>query len=169
VLQGQAAYGTGYDNMVPVDVAARLIVEAALDPASAGQAVHVVNPCSHAFDVLIDFIASRGHRIDRLPYPAWLEAVEAAAKADAGHPLAPLLPVLRALDPTRDPSLARAMPLGHANLQRLAPRAFATIPLPHDSLPPMFEYLQSTGLLPRPPIEGARDAITSPIGAESVA
>jgi thioester reductase-like protein len=171
VLQGQAAYGTGYDNMLPVDVVARVIVEAARDPAAAGCAVHVVHPRSHAFDALIDAIASRGHPIERLPYPAWLAAVDASAKVRDDHPLAPLLPVLRALDPTRDATLSRAMPLGHENLQRLAPRAFASLAstAPETLFIPMFEHLESMGLLPRPSIEGTREATRSPIGVETMA
>jgi thioester reductase-like protein len=166
VAQGRAPYGTGYDNLLPVDLVARLVVEASLDPDSAGRAIHVVNPHAHAFDALVDFIAARGHRIERLPYAAWLEAVDAAARADTAHPLAPLLPVLRLLDPAKDPTLARPLPLAHANLARLAPAAFADIGAPQPWLAAMLDHLQATGHLPTPPFEGARAAAASPERAE---
>ncbi len=153
VMQGQAPYSTGYDNMLPVDLVARLVVEASLHPDVAGGAVHVVNPRAHTFDSLIDFIASRGHAIDRLPYGDWLAAVATSAKARTDHPLAPLLPVLRLLDASKDPTLARAMPLGHANLARFAPVAFAAIGPAEQWLPVMFEHLYANATLPRPVVE----------------
>jgi thioester reductase-like protein len=156
VAQGQAPYGTGYDNMVPVDLAARLVVEASLHPDAAGRAVHVVNPRAHAFDALVDFIAARGHAVERLPYGVWLEAVHAAVQASAAHPLAPLLPVLRLLDPERDPTLARPLALAHEHLARLAPAAFAAIGPVEDWLPPMFDFLEASGHLVAPSIGGYR-------------
>jgi thioester reductase-like protein len=155
VMQGQAPYSTGYDNMLAVDHVARLVVEASSNPGAAGRAVHVVNPRAHAFDALIDFIAARGHRVERLSYGDWLEAVAKAAKERTDHPLAPLLPVLRLLDPSKDPSLARAMPFGHANLAQLAPAAFAAIAPSEEWLPVMFEHLYASGTLPRPAVEKA--------------
>jgi hypothetical protein len=104
--------------------------------------------------------------VQRLPYAAWLEAVDAAAKADAAHPLAALLPVLRLLDPARDPSLARPMPLSHEHLARLAPAAFAAIGSPDAWLPPMFEYLRESGTLPLPPLGGRPAPTRSPERAE---
>jgi thioester reductase-like protein len=166
VAQGQAPYGTGHDNMLPVDLVARLVVEASLDPHAAGRAIHVVNPRSQAFDALVDFIVARGHAVERLPYAEWLEAVGAAAKADAAHPLAPLMPVLRLLDPAKDPTLARPMALSHEHLARLAPAAFADIGTPADWLPPMFEHLYDTQVLPRPPHEGRPARTPSPERAE---
>jgi len=84
-----------------------------------------------------------------------------AAKADTTHPLAPLLPVLRMLDPAKDPTLARPMPLAHANLARLAPAAFAAIGTPEEWLPAMFRHLEETGVLPVPPIGGDAAAARS--------
>jgi thioester reductase-like protein len=168
VAQGQAPYGTGHDNMLPVDLVARLVVEASHDPDAAGRAIHVVNPRAHAFDALVDFIVARGHPVERLPYAAWLESVGAAAKADAAHPLAPLMPVLRLLDPAKDPTLARPMPLSHEHLRRLAPAAFASIGTPADWLPAMFEHLYDTQVLPRPPQEGRPARTLSPERAEQL-
>jgi thioester reductase-like protein len=164
--QGQAPRDTAYDNMLPVDLVARLIVEASLKPGAAGHAIHVVNPRANAFDTLVDFMAARGHGIERLPYADWLAAVDRAAKADAAHPLAALLPVLRLLDPAKDPTLARPMPLGHANLARLAPAAFAAIGAVEDWLPPMFEYLADSGCLAAPPTGGRAPTTVSPDRAE---
>src|SRR5262249_25678624 len=139
-----------------------LLVEASLQPASAGCAIHVVNPQSHAFDTLVDVIAARGHRLERLPYPAWLESVAAAVQSNAAHPLAPLLPVLRLLHPAQDPTLAPPMPLAHANLARLAPAAFAAIGDPTDWLPAMFDHLEATAVLHVPSVGGTAAGDGSP-------
>jgi hypothetical protein len=147
-------------------VAARLVVEASLNPGAAGHAIHVVNPAANAFDAVVDFIAARGHAVERLPYAAWLEAVDTAAKASAAHPLAALLPVLRLLDPAKDPTLARPMALAHGHLARLAPAAFAAIGSHEDWLPPMFDYLYASKNLPRPPLGGRPAAPVSPSRAE---
>src|SRR5205085_9541770 len=50
VASGMAPRGTGYDNMLPVDLVARIVVDSALHPQVHGHAVHVVNPHWSAFD-----------------------------------------------------------------------------------------------------------------------
>ena len=151
---GKAPAGTGHDNMLPVDLAARMIVEASQHPDVAGHAVHVVNPRFTPFDEVLDFIEAEGHALERLPYGQWLDELAVHVQRVPTHPLAMLMPVLRKLDPEADPSLARAMGLEYGELQRFAPEALGALEVqgPEGWLRVVFDQFYATGYL-----QSARD------------
>jgi myxalamid-type nonribosomal peptide synthetase MxaA len=150
-MQGEAPRDLGFDNMLPVDLASRLIVACSLNPAVHGEAVHVVNPQSNSLDAVVDAIEAQGHPIERLDYTSWLERLAAHAKRDPGHPLASLLPVLRKLNPAADPSLRRRMPFAHENIARWAGPVLAQGLRPVDEwLKVYFDHFDAIGYLARP-------------------
>jgi myxalamid-type nonribosomal peptide synthetase MxaA len=151
VLFGKAPRNTGFDNMLPVDVVGRIIVEASLAPSVQGKAVHVVNPSWHTLDAVVDFIEADGHAIERLDYDAWLEQLTAHVKREREHPLAMLIPVLRKLNPVEDPSVGRRLPIVHDHLLRFAGAAVAEADRPVQAwLRVYFDRFYASGYLPRP-------------------
>ncbi|HEX6362155.1 MAG TPA: SDR family oxidoreductase, partial [Albitalea sp.] len=141
LIQGIARFGkaprdVGFDNILPVDLAARLVVEASLHREVHGHAVHVVNPQWNPLDAVVDAIEAEGHAVERLPYGDWLEQLAAHVRRDPGHPLAMLLPVLRKLDPVADPTVGRQLPIAHAHLERWAGEAL------REGLRPVDEWLK---------------------------
>lgn len=151
VLLGKAPRDTGFDNMLPVDLVSRIIVEASMDARARGQAVHVVNPRWHEMDALVNFIESRGYPLERMDYQQWLDQLTIHVKQHTDHPLAMLIPVLHVLNPMADPTVGRLLPIEHGNMSQWAERALA------DGLRPLatwlgtyLDHLQSVGYLPDP-------------------
>ncbi|HJV61770.1 MAG TPA: thioester reductase domain-containing protein, partial [Albitalea sp.] len=150
-LFGKAPVDTGYDNMLPVDVASRAIVEASLNPEVHGHAVHVVNPQWNSMNALLDAIEARGHAIERLGYEPWLEQLARHVRQAPDHPLAMLIPVLRKLNPVADPTVGQRLPIAHDHLARWAPQALAQGLRPVEEwLAAYFAYFEASGYLPAP-------------------
>ncbi len=80
------------DLWTPVDHLARALACLVLEPPVAGPVLHHTDVALVDGQDLARWITDTGHPVGLLPWPAWLDAVE----ADAGSPMAPLLPLLRA-------------------------------------------------------------------------
>lgn len=151
VLFGKAPYDTGFDNILPVDVVSRIIVEASFHPGVLGQAVHVINPQWHSMNLLVEAIEARGHAIERQDYNTWLSQLAAHVKQDPAHPLAMLIPVLSKLNPIADPSVGRQMPIVCQHIGLWAAGALADSLRPVDEwLRVYFDHFYSSGYLPQP-------------------
>jgi thioester reductase-like protein len=150
-VQGEAPRDLGFDNILPVDLASRLIVACSLNPMVHGHAVHVVNPQWNSLDAVVDAIEAQGHPVERMAYEPWLERLAAHAKRDPGHPLASLIPVLRKLNPAADPTVGRQLPIAHEHIARWAGPALAQGLRPVDEwLRTYFEHFHAVGYLPMP-------------------
>lgn len=165
VLFGKAPRDTGFDNMLPVDLVSRIIIDASLDPAVQGRAVHVVNPHWSSMDALLDFIENEGHALVRTDYESWLAALAAHVRREPGHPLAMLIPVLKKLNPMQDPTVGRQLPIAHENMQRFAPAAArdaAGSPLPW--LRASFDHFYESGFLAQPQaqVQAPTDEVVAP-------
>ncbi|MGM9514507.1 thioester reductase domain-containing protein [Roseateles sp. DB2] len=146
---GKAPRDVGFDNILPVDLAARLIVEASRHPAAPGHAVHVLNPVWNSLDEVVDLIEARGFALERLPYEDWLAQLSDHVRQDSSHPLAMLIPVLHKLNPVADPSVGARLPIALDHLKAWAPRALAEGLRPAaEWLDRYFENFEQSGFLP---------------------
>jgi thioester reductase-like protein len=78
-------------NILPVDLAARSLVELSLTPAAAGMNFHVVNPVQTRIRMLVEWLRARGFRIDTVPYHDWRQRLHAAPLDNAFKPFVGLL------------------------------------------------------------------------------
>ncbi|MBP0624106.1 thioester reductase domain-containing protein [Cupriavidus consociatus] len=151
VLFGKAPVRTGYDNILPVDLVSRIVVQASLHPEAHGKAVHVVNPNWNDMDALLDLIEALGYSLERLDYETWLAQLATFVRNDTEHPLAMLIPVLKKLNPVVDPSVGRRLPISTANLITLAGSVLEEAMQPVDEwLRTCFQYFRTSGYLPAP-------------------
>src|SRR5262249_4100298 len=115
-----------------------------------GRALHVVNPRWNPFDAVVDRIEQEGYGVERLGYDDWLRALEEHVRRDRGHPLAMLVPVLKRLDPTVDPSISKVLPIEHAQVDALLGEdALGAIGDVGALLRVYFDHFYSTGFLAR--------------------
>jgi len=67
---------------------ARIIVDKALDPSTAGSTFHVTNPKPPPFQLAVDVLRDMGYNFKELPYGTWRERViRCAAEDNALRPL----------------------------------------------------------------------------------
>lgn len=78
-------------NIIPADVASRMIVELSLRPETLGGNFHVVNPRQTSLGQVIEWLQTRGYRLRPCGYEEWLQAIK---DAPAGNELKPFLPML---------------------------------------------------------------------------
>lgn len=147
VAFGLAPYDAGFDNIVPVDVASRVIVECSLQPQAYGRAFHVINPAWHSLNAVIDFIAGEGYAVGRVDYATWLARLSEHVRRDREHPLAMLVPVLQRLNPVVDPSISRILPIDQTNVDSLLGGRRRAIPEVQMLLRVYFDYFYSVGFL----------------------
>ena len=69
-------------NIVPSDVAARVIVDKALDPGAVNRTYHVTNPKPPPFNLAVDTLRDMGYDFEELPYAAWRERLISCADDD---------------------------------------------------------------------------------------
>ena len=69
-------------NIVPSDVAARVIVDKALDPDAVNQTYHVTNPKSPPFQLAVDTLRDMGYDFEEVPYAVWRERLLSCAGDD---------------------------------------------------------------------------------------
>ena len=69
-------------NIVPSDVAARVIVDKALDPGAVNLTYHVTNPKPPAFQLAVDTLRNMGYKFEELPYRVWRERLISCAGDD---------------------------------------------------------------------------------------
>ncbi|MDM0116497.1 thioester reductase domain-containing protein [Variovorax sp. J22R133] len=150
-LFGKAPRGVGFDNVLPVDLVSRIIVEASSRPGARGQAVHVLNPHWHSFDEVVALIESRGYSLEHLAFGDWLEQLDVHVRRNTDHPLAMLIPALRRLNPQTDASVGRQLPISIHRMQVLAPQALAAGLQPTINwLKRCIEHFESSGYLTPP-------------------
>lgn len=90
----QAGYGPDINNamdMTPVDFVARAIIHLAFRQESCGRVFHLLNPCPVTWGGIMDYMIEAGYPMHKLPFEAWLEAVEEHEDPET-NPLHPLLP-----------------------------------------------------------------------------
>jgi thioester reductase-like protein len=96
ILLGSIEVGCGPDiqssmDMTPVDYAARAIVYLSRRQESLGKVFHLLNPQPITWGDIIDALIELGYPLKKLPFDAWVEAIEDRGNA-ATNPLQPLLP-----------------------------------------------------------------------------
>jgi thioester reductase-like protein len=90
----QAGFGPDIRNnmdMTPVDYVARSIVYLAQQPSSLGKVFHILNPKPITWSQIIDAVIGAGYPMTKLPFDAWVEAIE-EHEDPTSNPLHPLLP-----------------------------------------------------------------------------
>jgi len=84
-------------NIVPGDVAAKNIVDHALDPGATGRTYHVTNPAPPPFQMAVNVLRDMGYTFEEVPYGTWRERlVTCAANNNALRPLEGGFPKVRA-------------------------------------------------------------------------
>ena len=84
-------------NIVPSDIAARVIVDKALDPGAVNRTYHVTNPKPPSFQLAVDTLRNMGYNFEELPYAVWRERLMSCAGDDnALRPLEMAFPRVRA-------------------------------------------------------------------------
>jgi len=83
-------------NIVPGDVAAKIIVDKALDPGAVNRTYHVTNPKPPQFKLAVNTLRRMGYIFEELPYAAWRERLMMCAGDDnALRPLEMAFPRVR--------------------------------------------------------------------------
>jgi thioester reductase-like protein len=113
ILKGSLQLGCApnLDSQVelsPVDFVSRALVHLSLQPASAGQTFHLINPRLVPWDQVLAWLGELGSPLERLPWDDWLQALNLSAERSADNALYPLLPVLRAEPSDADESAGEA-------------------------------------------------------------
>ena len=92
----QAGYGPDIKrqmDMTPVDYVARAIVYLSQRQESLGKVFHLLNPQPITWSRIIDSAIELGYPMEKLPFDAWVEAIEEYGDPET-NPLHPLLPFL---------------------------------------------------------------------------
>ncbi len=145
---GKAPVEAGYDNMVPVDYASRMIIEASLNIESLGKAFHVVNPNWHRIDEVVNFTVDKGYQLDLLPYDQWLGALTEHVKTNMSNPLTLLMPVLRRLNPIDDPTISMIIPIESIQLRNvIGDELVEDVPTTEDICSVHFNFFYESGFL----------------------
>jgi myxalamid-type nonribosomal peptide synthetase MxaA len=145
---GKAPIEAGYDNMVPVDYASRMIIEASLNIKSLGKAFHVVNPNWHRIDEVVNFTVDQGYQLDLLPYDRWLSALTEHVKTNMSNPLTLLMPVLRRLNPIDDPTISMVIPIESIQLRSvIGDELVENVPTTEDICSVYFDFFYESGFL----------------------
>lgn len=124
----QGGYAPGVKSpmdMTPVDFVSRAMVYLSRQPASVGKVFHLLNPRPINWSSIFDMVAAFGYPVKKLPFTAWVDAIEQYANPES-NPLHPLLPFFH-IDFARrmlGVSDSAFMALGTADTQQaLAPSA----------------------------------------------
>lgn len=83
------------ENLIPVDFAARLIVQLCDEPTARSRVFHLMNPHSTNWQAIIESLRRAGYALDLVPYTQWRESLSAAASQN------PILHGVLALAPDR--------------------------------------------------------------------
>jgi amino acid adenylation domain-containing protein/thioester reductase-like protein len=148
-------------DVVPVDYVARAVAHISLQPSAPGRFYHLFNPAPVPLSTFCEWIADYGYEFDIVPFE---EGRRRALQVPPGHPLYPLVPLIRdaeasphrALDPRYldevDPALECA-----GTLAMLADSGISCPPTVRDDAHAVLDYLVSVGFLPPPAGRRARE------------
>jgi hypothetical protein len=84
-------------NIIPSDIAARMIVDKAFDPGAVHRTYNLTNPKPPPFEFAINILRNMGYKFEELPYAIWRERVMSCTTDDnALRPLEMVFPRVRA-------------------------------------------------------------------------
>lgn len=153
LLKGCIQLGSAPDEYVmldltPVDYVSQAIVALAQNPASFGNAFHLVNPQLLSWKTFIGWINNFGYPVRMIPYKTWLEElVGLASGGRQDNALYPLLPMFMETDEPLNSRVPQRFDCQRA-LRHLEPLAIHC-PLPDETLLRVyFRYFVQKGFLP---------------------
>lgn len=150
-------------NLAPVDYVSKALVHLSLQNGLAGQAFHLFNPQSVAWNSLISWTNNLGYGLRHIPYEQWRAETMAVLKdTSAGNAFQPFLPLLEKFDAT----LALAAPKtsffsAARTTAGLAGSAIVCPGIDEQLLKTYISYFVESGFLPEPSWPESRDLITS--------
>jgi thioester reductase-like protein len=127
-------------DMTPVDFVSQAMVYLSRQPESLGKVFHLLNPRPITWSSIFDMVIEAGYPVKKLPFSAWVDAVEQYANPES-NPLYPLLPFFH-IDFARrmlGVSDSAFMALGTADTQRALAQSGIICPAINDSL--IFTFL----------------------------
>ncbi|MBP2329401.1 amino acid adenylation domain-containing protein/thioester reductase-like protein [Kibdelosporangium banguiense] len=141
-------------DIVPVDYVAAAVVHISREPEALGEFFHLFNPAPVPLSTFCDWVASYGYEFDIVPFA---EGRRRALGTEPGHPLYPLVPLIR----DADPEPHRALDPRHANeveparecagtLRLLAGSGIGCPPTTEQAAHDVLDYLVRIGFLPAP-------------------
>ncbi|RAJ58798.1 amino acid adenylation domain-containing protein/thioester reductase-like protein [Streptomyces sp. Amel2xB2] len=141
-------------DTVPVDYVASSIVHISLDSRAPGGFYHLFNPAPVTLRTFCDWLREYGYRFDIVPFE---EGRRRALETGPGHPLYPILPLIRdaeaephrALDPQHMDELEPARECANT-LRLLEGSGIECPPASRADAFGVMDYLVRTGFLPRP-------------------
>ena len=80
-------------DFVPADRFTRAVAHIAGNIPAAGEVYHLTNPRHALLGELADRLRARGHRIEQLPYQAWVHRLVRFAAGHPTHPMTPFVPL----------------------------------------------------------------------------
>lgn len=156
-------------DMTPVDFVSQAMVYLSRQPGSLGKVFHLLNPRPINWSSIFDMVIAAGYPLKKLPFSAWVDAVEQYANPET-NPLYPLLPFFH-IDFARrmlGVSDSAFMALGTADTQRALTQSGIICPAINDSL--IFTFLSQfayNGRLDWEPVRAAARAATPPADAQA--
>nr|WP_274598958.1 amino acid adenylation domain-containing protein [Streptomyces albus] len=141
-------------DTVPVDYVASAIVHISLDSRALGGFYHLFNPAPVTLRTFCDWLREYGYRFDIVPFE---EGRRRALETGPGHPLYPILPLIRdaeadphrALDPKHIDELEPERECANT-LRLLEGSGIQCPPASREDAFGVMDYLVRTGFLPRP-------------------
>ena len=127
-------------NIIPGDMAARVIVEKALDPGAVGRNYHVTNPDPPAFELAVQTLRKMGYKFEEVPYPAWRERLISCASEDNA-----LRPLEGGFGRIRPPKAAMQLDMDTSNA------GIVGNTLTEEQLMRNFEWFSKVGFFPKQP------------------
>lgn len=156
-------------DMTPVDFVSQAMVYLSHQPESLGKVFHLLNPRPITWSSIFDMVTGAGYPLKKLPFSAWVDAVEQYANPET-NPLYPLLPFFH-IDFARrmlGVSDSAFMALGTADTQRALAQSGIICPAINDSL--IFTFLSQfayNGRLDWEPVRATARAAASSADARA--
>ncbi|MFJ9950376.1 amino acid adenylation domain-containing protein [Kitasatospora sp. NPDC091207] len=93
-------------DFVPADRFSRAVAHIARHAPAIGEVYHVTSPRPALLADLADRLRARGHRVERVPYKAWVEDLVRFAAGHPTHPMTPFVPLFVDRSPGTDLSIS---------------------------------------------------------------
>jgi len=144
---GRAPAGQEMVNIIPVDMASRMVVELSLRQESHGGNFHVVHPQPTPLNNLTKWLQSRGYRLLPCTYEEWVKALHATSE---GNEMKPFLPMFSRAALFSGRLYDQANTFCYLSHERLECR-----PIDNRLLGAYLLYLISVGYIDKPPLYDA--------------